>query len=60
MRRASSRGDLEDRLAPWPLVQHAHALADREADARPVLRGALKDAARLVEVGAGVEHQLDP
>ncbi len=45
---------------PWPLVQHAHALADREADARPVLCGALRDATRLVEVGASVEHQLDP
>jgi hypothetical protein len=45
---------------PWPLVQHPHALPDREPDARPVLGRPLEDAARLVEAATGVEHKFDP
>jgi hypothetical protein len=41
-----------------PLVQHPYALADCEPDARPTLDRALEHAARLVEVVAGVEHEL--
>ena len=33
---------------PRPLVQHPHALADGEPDARPMLGGALEDAPRFV------------
>ena len=45
---------------PRPLVQHPHALADRQPDARPVLDGPLEDAVRLIEIGAGVERRLEP
>ena len=45
---------------PWPLVQHPHALPDREPDARPVLGRPLEDAARLVEAATGVEHEFEP
>ena len=45
---------------PRPLVHYPHALADHQPDGRPVLGGALEDAARLVKVIVGVEHQLDP
>src|SRR5262249_32007573 len=49
----------EDRFAPRPLVEHAHALADRQPYARPVLgRRPLEDAPRLVEPRAG-EQQFD-
>ena len=47
----------EDSFVPRPLVQHPHALADHQPDARPALGSALEDAARLVEVVAGVEHE---
>ena len=50
----------EQRFVSRPLVHHPHALADRQPDAWPVLRGPLEDAARFVEVVAGVEQQLDP
>ncbi len=50
----------EHRLVPRPLVQHPHALADRQPNARPVLGGAVKDAPRLVEIAAGAQHQLNP
>jgi hypothetical protein len=43
----------EDRFVPRPLVQHPHALADRQPHPWPVLDGAFEDAARLVEAVAG-------
>ena len=39
----------------WPLVQHAHAPANSQADARSV-----PSSARFVEVVACIEHQLYP
>ena len=42
----------------WPLVQHPHALADRQPDARPMLDSPIEDAPRLVEVVAAIEHEL--
>jgi hypothetical protein len=48
------------RFVQWPLVQHPHALADREADARPLLDRSLEDAARFVEVVASIEHETRP
>jgi hypothetical protein len=42
---------------PRPLVQHSHALPDREPDARPVLGRSLENAARLVEIVAGIEYE---
>ncbi len=50
---ASLRRTLEDRLVPRTLVQYAHTLADRQADAWPVFGRPLKDAPSLVEVVAG-------
>jgi hypothetical protein len=44
---------------PWPLVQHAHALADRQPGPWPVLMGPFENAARLVEVVASIEQQHD-
>jgi hypothetical protein len=41
------------------MMAAAQRQADGKADAYPVLDGALKDAPRLVEVVAGVEHLLD-
>jgi hypothetical protein len=38
----------------------ARPLPDRQPDARSVLGSALEDEARLVEVVASVEHQLNP
>jgi hypothetical protein len=43
----------EQRFVPWPFVQHPHALADRQPNARPVLGRQLEDAPRLVETCAG-------
>ena len=45
---------------PRPLVKHPHPLADRQPDARPMLGRPLEDAARLVEIAAGVQHEFDP
>jgi len=42
------------------LIEHACPLPDRQLGARPVLDRPLKDAARLVEVVARIQHQLDP
>jgi hypothetical protein len=38
------------------VLQHPHAPADRQPDARPMLDRSLEDALRLVEVTAGIEH----
>jgi hypothetical protein len=47
-------------FVPWPLVQHPHALADGQPDARPLFDRALEDAPGFLKVVASIEHQLDP
>jgi hypothetical protein len=43
----------------WVLIEHACPLPDRQLGARPVLDRPVKDAARLVEVVAGIEQTID-
>jgi hypothetical protein len=46
----------EERFVPRPLAQHPHALANGQADTRPMLGGALNDAARFVQAVASVDE----
>jgi hypothetical protein len=51
---------LEHRFVPRPFVQHPHPLPDCEPDVRTMLDHSLEDAARPVEIVAGIKYKLDP
>jgi hypothetical protein len=50
----------EQGFMPRPLVQYPHPLADGQSDMPPMLGRSLEDAARLIEIATGVQHELDP